>query len=298
MDASVRRSHRPPTDAGRLGPPPPQTAPQEAATPANPARQRVLPPTADPQAPHASDGGPPSPERPSYDLDKVARNALSAGTAFGLTFGTATAIKHALRNTAGMPLPVKVAAGLLPMVSLLVSPQVEDSMRELLGTQASYPPEPSLAHDALSPLALTLMNAGYIATGFLKLPPTTLAGAAATVFKTALASVPAGGVSEADAQRRQAQARREGRDPVPHEQVDPVRKGIGRAHSQWGAAAVNIYGVVRDPSLAARRPMVPVISVTGGWTFRRVLMPPANAIGAPSAAPVMPRDGDPCIPPA
>lgn len=295
METTTRSTHqahitRPPADSQ---PPCTSATPREApAHEAGPApdpvavRDRVL--TA--QAPSA-----PDPQGGGTDLEKVAKNAAANAVALGSCFGTMTALNNAVRATPGMPAPVKALTGLLPSAGVFPTPWVEDGMRAALGTTATLPTRPSLAHDAVAGAALFLFNRACArSTRLPRFPAASAAGMAATVLQATAASVLAGAASELTAQWMNDQDRRSG-DPHPAPAlIDNTRKATGRLLSQAPAASLQTGLAFAGKPLPPSLSLLPLGVVTGGWCFRRVLIPPqatpqpAGGDGPAPSAPARP----------
>ena len=230
---------------------------------------------------NASDGGPQAPdshtpqERNKTDFVKVGKNAVASAIALGGCFGTMTALNQAVRATPSMPLPVRVVTGMLPTAGVFPTPWVEEGVRHTVGTTATLPVRPSLAHDAVASAGLFLFNfACARSTQIPKFQPATPAGMAATVLQCTVASWIAGGASELTAQWMNA-----GEPPSKRTvQALPYRpntdKATGRLLSQLPAAALQTGIALSGKPLPSRASLLPLGVVTGGWAFRRELMPP------------------------
>ncbi len=250
-DPSFAAAHAP-------GPVEPGPAQDPAAT-----RYRTLP-----------DGGS-EPPGAVYDFEKVAKNAASSAVALGSCFGTLSALNNAVRATPGMPASVKVLTGLLTSAGFFPTPWVEDRMRAALGTTPTYPLKPSLAHDAVAGATLFLFNAACTRSKFIPKPPAnSWAGAAATVLQVTAASLFAGTTTELSAQWMNHRDRQADNPPEPPPPIDNPRKATGRLKSQTAAAALQTGLVLADKRLPTQLSLLPMTLVTGGWCFRRVLIPP------------------------
>jgi hypothetical protein len=186
-----------------------------------------------------------------------------------------TALNNAVRGVRGMSVRVTAFTGLLPSASVFPTPWVEDSVRAALGTRATYPVEPSLAHDAVAGATLFLFNRACARSARIpKFLPATPAGMAATVVQATVASVFAGGASEITAQWMNGHIPAGEGAPSAPPPLDNTRKATGRLISQVPAAILQTsIALVGKPSLA-KGSLVPMGVVTGGWSFRRVLIPP------------------------
>ena len=102
----------------------------------------------------------PSPHRAPEKTDwlKAGKNALASAVALGGCFGTMTALNQAVRSRPGMPVAARVVTGLLPSASVFPTPWVEDGVRQTVGTTATLPVRPSLAHDAVASANLFAFN--------------------------------------------------------------------------------------------------------------------------------------------
>lgn len=261
------------TDTGVAPPHEPGPAPDPVAV-----RGRILP---------APDPGASNPPSGGTDLEKIAKNAAASAVALGSCFGTMTALNNAVRATPGMPAAVKALTGLLPSAGVFPTPWVEDGVRAALDTTATYPTRPSLAHDAVAGATLFLFNRACARSVRLpRFPAATPAGMAATVLQATAASVLAGGASELTAQWMNDQDRRSG-DPHPAPApIDNPRKATGRLLSQAPAASLQTGLAFASKPLPPSLSLLPLGVVTGGWCFRRVLIPPQAAGG----------DGPPPVP--
>jgi len=229
------------------------------------------------------------------DPEKVGKNACAGAVGVGVVYGIAAAANNAVRTASGLPKAAKVAAALLPSASVYLTPWVEDGMRHALGTTQTYPNRPSLAHDAVASGGLFLFNLGWTCSAMIpRFPATTPAGMASMVIQCTLASTFAGGASELSAQwmnRRDHEAGEPLRMPAD---IDNTRKGTGRLYSQAPAACVHVCLALRGKPLPAHLALLPSAFVSGGWTFRRELIPPAAPVHtepvlAPAHAPVDPK---------
>lgn len=225
--------------------------------------------------------GAPEGPRPAggTDYEKVAKNAAASAAAIGGCFGTMSALNNAVRAVPGMPVQVKVLTGLLPSVSVFPTPWVEDGMRSALGTTATHPVNPSLAHDAVAGATLFLFNAACA-----RIPrpaAATPAGMAAAVLQVTAASVLAGGASELTAQWMNDRDRQDGDTRAAPELFDNWRKGSGRLLSQGAAAGVQTALAFRQTPLPPALSLLPMTAVTWGWSLRRVLAPPEPTAAHP-----------------
>ncbi len=221
------------------------------------------------------------------DPEKVAKNAAASAVAIGSCFGTMSALNNAVRAVPGMPVPVKVLTGLLPSASVFPTPWVEDGVRSALGTTATLPVQPSLAHDAVAGGTLFLFNAACARSARIpKFPAATPAGMAANVLQVTVGSVLAGGASELTAQWMNERSRRDGDAGAGPAPFDNWRKGGGRVLSQGAAASAQTALAFKKTPLPPALSLFPMGAVTGGWCFRRVLTPPepppARAPGNPA----------------
>jgi len=228
-------------------------------------------PAAQPTAVRHQTLPPEGPKSGGTDIEKVAKNAAANATALGSCFGTMLALNNAVRATPGMPTAVKAFTGLLPSAGVFLTPWVEEGVRKALDTTATYPVQPSLAHDAVAGATLFLFNRACARSARIpKFPAATPAGMAATVLQATTASVLAGGFSELTAQWMNV-----GETGEAPANIDNTRKGTGRLLSQAPSAALQtalaLGGRPLPPSLA----LLPMGVTTGGWCFRRVLIPPA-----------------------
>jgi hypothetical protein len=231
------------------------------------------------RSPHRADTAyPQSPQAPKKtDLVKVGKNALASAVALGGCFGTMTALNHAVRATPAMPTPVRIVAGLLPSVSVFATPWVEDGVRNAVGTTATLPVRPSLAHDAVASVSLFAFNVACARSAFVpKFRPATPAGVAAGVLQCTAASLIAGGASEITAQWMNERDR-------PHPQAAPTPpqmtnsdKATGRILSQVPAATLQTGVALSGKPVPTRWSLLPLGLVTGGWAFRRQLTPPLD----------------------
>jgi hypothetical protein len=229
------------------------------------------------RSPHrANTAYPQSPEAPKKtDLVKVGKNALASAVALGGCFGTMTALNNAVRATPAMPTPVRIVTGLLPTASVFATPWVEDNVRQTVGTTATLPVRPSLAHDAVASVSLFAFNVACARSAHVrKFPAATPAGMAAGVLQCTVASLIAGGASEITAQWMNAGGRlRQQAAPKPPP-MDNTDKATGRVLSQVPAAALQTGIALSGKPLPPRRALLPLATVTGGWAFRRQLAPP------------------------
>ncbi len=236
------------------------------------------------RSPHRADTAhPQSPEAPKKtDLVKVGKNALAGAVALGGCLGTMTALNNAVRATPAMPIPVRIVTGLLPTVSVFATPWVEDNVRQTVGTTATLPVRPSLAHDAVASVSLFAFNVACARSACVpKFPPATPAGMAAGVLQCTVASLIAGGASEITAQWMNAGARpRQQAAPTPPP-MDNADKATGRVLSQVPAAALQTGIALSGKPLPPRRALLPLGTVTGGWAFRRQLAPPLDVSFVP-----------------
>ena len=252
-----------------------QTPPQTPQTPA------AAPRTAIPAQDVAPPPAPPAKGAPScvagLDAGRAASAACVSAVAIGGLYGGMSAINSAVRATPGLPKAVKVAAALLPSLSVYATPWVEDRVRLALGTAPTYPLRPSLAHDAVASAGLFLFNAWCSRSARVpKFPPATPAAMATAVVQCTLASAIAGGASELSAQWMNARDRAAGVTTGAPVFSDNHRKGMGRLYSQLPAAALHVHMARRGKPLPAHLAQLPGAVVSGGWACRRVLMPPAS----------------------
>jgi hypothetical protein len=242
----------------------------------NPAatRERTLP--------HGSN----EPPGAAYDIERVAKNAVSSAVALGSCFGTMSALNNAVRATPGMPTALKVLTGLLPSAGVFPTPWVEDRMRDALGTTATYPLKPSLAHDAVAGAALFVFNATCARSKFIPKPPAnSWAGAAATMLQVTAASLFAGSATELSSQWMNHRDRQADTPPEPPPHIDNPRKATGRVKSQAAAAALQTGLALTGKTLPPGLSLLPMTLVTGGWCFRRVLIPPETSTPGGSQPP-------------
>lgn len=242
--------------------------------------------TAYPQSPAsqgASDGRPPHPDSPlpearsKTDLVKVGKNAVASAIALGGCFGTMNALNNAVRATPSMPIPVRIVTGLLPSAGVFPTPWVEDRVRQTVGTTATLPVRPSLAHDAVASASLFLFNVACARSAHIpKFPPATPAGMAAGVLQCTVASLIAGGASELTAQWMNAGERSRRQAAEIPAQMTTTDKATGRVLSQVPAAALQTGIALSGKPLPPRRALLPLGVVTGGWAFRRTLTPPLD----------------------
>ncbi len=242
--------------------------------------------TAYPQSPvnhRASDEPPPRPDRPlpqagpTTDLVKVGKNAVASAIALGGCFGTMTALNNAVRTMPGMPLPARIVTGLLPTAGVFPTPWVEDTVRQTVGTTATLPVRPSLAHDAVASASLFLFNVVCARSASIpKFRPATPAGMAAGVLQCTAASLLAGGASEITAQWMNSAERTRRQAAAAPPQMNTTDKATGRLLSQVPAAALQTGIALSGKPLVSSRALLPLGAVTGGWAFRRQLAPPLN----------------------
>lgn len=231
-------------------------------------------------------GHPPEPPGGGIDFGKVGKNAVVSAISIGGCFGTMVALNAAVRATPGMPTPVKVFTGLLPTASFFPTPWVEDGLREALNTSATFPVKPTLAHDAVASVCLFLFNAACIRSARVpKFPAASRAGMGAAVLQAAAASVLAGGASELTAQQMNLREAQSGDASSPPAHIDNGRKATGRVLSLVPAAALQTGLAVRGKPLPPSMSLLPPGVVTGGWSFRRVLIPPEAPAPVPAPAP-------------
>lgn len=283
METATSSTHRggmpgQPPQAASLRPDPPRAVPHahEPGPAQDPVatRERILP--------HGSS----EPPGAAYDFDRVVKNAACSAVAIGGCFGTMSALNNAVRATPGMPTPLKVLTGLLPSAGVYPTPWVEERMRAALGTTATYPLKPSLAHDAVAGVTLFLFNAACARSKFIPKPPAnSRAGAAATVLQVMAGSLLAGSASELSAQWMNQRERQAGTPPEPPPHIDDLRKGTGRVYSQTAAAALQTVLALPGKTLPPQLSLLPMTLVTGGWCFRRVLIPPEPSTPAGSQPP-------------
>ncbi len=256
MDRATRSTHRAPT-----GSPFPLTAP---LTPPDPAPRPLARP-APPAGAHADT---------RTNTARVAKNAAASAVALGSCFGTMTALNNAVRATPGMPLYARLVTGLLPTAGVLPTPWVEDAARQAMGTTATLPVQPSLAHDAVAGISLFAFNVACIRSPWIpKFRPATPAGMAATVVQCTCASLLAGGASELTAQWMNAHEARDGQPHPAPAHFDNPHKAAGRLFSQLPAAGVQTGIALSGKPLPSRWSLLPLGAVTGGWSFRRELIP-------------------------
>lgn len=214
------------------------------------------------------------------ELERVTKNAAASAVALGSCFGTMTALNNAVRAVHGVSVRVKAFTGLLPSASVFATPWVEDGMRAALGTQATYPVQPSLAHDAVAGTTLFLFNRACARSARIpRFPPASRAGMAATVVQATVASVFAGGASEITAQWMNAHIPAGEGAPSAPPPLDNTRKATGRLLSQAPAATLQTAMAFASKDLLPKGSLVPLGVVTGGWCFRRVLIPPQATPG-------------------
>ncbi len=249
-------------------------------------RDRMLPPE-DLAAPAPTDSG--------TDYEKVAKNAAASAVALGSCFGTMSALNNAVRATPGMPAAVKAFTGLLPSAGVFPTPWVEDGMRHALSTTATLPTEPSLAHDAVAGATLFLFNRACARSAYIpKFRAATPAGMAATVLQATAASIFAGAATELTAQWMNDKDRPSDDTAAAPAPIDNPRKATGRLLSQVPAATLQTGLALVGKPLPPALSLLPMGVVTGGWCFRRVLIPPETSPGDP---PRTPGGGAPLQPP-
>lgn len=228
---------------------------------------------------------------PGVDPARVLKNAAASAVALGSCFGTMTALNNAVRAQPGMSPAIKILTGLLPSASVFPTPWVEDGMRRALGTTATYPVAPTLAHDAVAGAALFLFNTACARSRSVpKFSAHSRAGAAATVLQTTVATLFAGAASEATAQWMNHHER--GRPDAPSEPppLDNTSKAIGRTLSQVPAASLQTGLAFMTEALPKTWSLLPMGVVTGGWCLRRVAAvcvqsayPPQTTAASPRA---------------
>lgn len=236
-----------------------------------------------------------SPPAGGVDIEKVAKNAVASAAAIGSCFGTTSSLNNALRARLGTSVPTKVLAGLGPSISVFPTPWVEDGMRNALGTTATHPVKPSLAHDAVAAASLFAFNLAYSRSAWTpKFAANTPAGFIATVCQTTAASLVAGGASEITAQWMNEEERQKGHSMEHPAHIDNIRKATGRLYSQGAAATLQTWLAFPGNKLSPPMARAPLASVTGGWTFRRALIPPEPSAGSADPPPwVTARAADP-----
>ena len=229
----------------------------------------------------ASNGRPEAPDstappaRNKTDLVKVGKNAIASAVALGGCFGTMTALNHAVRATPAMPTPMRIVTGLLPSASVFATPWVEDGVRQTVGTTATLPVRPSLAHDAVASVSLFAFNVACARSAYVpKFPPATPAGMAVGVLQCTVASLIAGGASEITAQWMNAAEDDNGHAAPTPPPMTTTDKATGRVLSQVPAAALQTGIALSGKPLPSRASLLPLGAVTGGWAFRRELAPP------------------------
>lgn len=233
------------------------------------------------RTPHTTAPPPSAPIAKGADIERVGKNAAASAVALGSCFGTMTALNNAVRATPGMPRSVKIFTGCLPSLGVYPTPWVEDGVRNALGTTATFPVKPSLAHDGVAAASLFLFNLACSRSPSIpKFPAATRAGMAATVVQATLASVFAGGASELTAQWMNQRDQPEGAQAGTPPHLDDHRKATGRLLSQVPAVALQTALAVRSTPLPASLSLLPLATVTGGWSLRRVLIPPAPTTNA------------------
>lgn len=216
-----------------------------------------------------------APPTHTTDFEKVGKNALANAVSLGSCFGTMTALNNAVRAIPGTPIAARVVTGLLPSAGVFPTPWVDDAMRAALNTTSTLPDRPSLAHDAVAAASLFLFNLACMRSAAIpKFPASTPAGMAATVLQSAGASLLAGGASELTAQWMNESDRRSGQAVEPPEHFDNTHKATGRLATQAPAASLQTYLALSGKPLPARLSLLPLSTVTGFWSFRRVLVPP------------------------
>lgn len=267
-----------PPQAASLRPDPSCAVPHahEPGPAQNPAatRERTLP--------HGSN----EPPGAAYDIERVAKNAVSSAVALGSCFGTMSALNNAVRATPGMPTALKVLTGLLPSAGVFPTPWLDDRMRAALGTTATYPLKPSLAHDAVAGATLFLFNAACARSRFIPKPPAnSWAGAAATMLQVTAASLLAGSATELSSQWMNHRDRQADTPPEPPPHIDNPHKATGRVKSQAAAAALQTGLALTGKTLPPGLSLLPMTLVTGGWCFRRVLIPPETSTPGGSQPP-------------
>lgn len=231
------------------------------------------------RSPHRADTAyPQSPQAPKKtDLVKVGKNALASAVALGGCFGTMTALNNAVRATPGMPTPVRIVTGLLPTVSVFATPWVEDNVRQTVGTTATLPVRPSLAHDAVASVSLFAFNVACARSASVpKFRPATPAGVAAGVLQCTAASLIAGGASEITAQWMNERDRPHPQAAPTPPQMSNTDKATGRILSQVPAATLQTGVALSGKPVPTRWSLLPLGLVTGGWAFRRQLTPPLD----------------------
>lgn len=260
---------------------------------------------------HAPEGHPPTPcdhkasagrTEPSTDFVRVGKNAVAGSVALGGCFGSMTALNNAVRATPGVPRAVRVVTGVLPSAGVFPTPWVENGVRDTLGTSATLPRQPTLGHDTVAAASLFLFNVGFSRSGLLpRYGAATPRGMAVTVLQCASASLVAGAATELTAQWMNAQAQDkdaacEGPPPVHFDNTDVA---TGRLLSQLPAAGLQTGLALSGKQLPSRWSLLPLGLVTGGWSFRRVLMPGSgSAQVSEPRAPSTPWIPDCTIPPA
>ncbi len=217
---------------------------------------------------------------PSYDLTRIRANLCVAGLTQGTLLGASFAAGNLLRarvSPAG-----RVFTGFLPALAGLASGPAEQALRDTTGAPpATYPLQPSLAHDAIPGVVFLIVNLGwYLSPHTPKPAPSSLAGALVTLGQATLGGAIAGALSEwrSQAERATAPASAE-ESPVP---MGPYRKGVGHAVALLPMAFWT-QTIVCLP--LAGRPLPRWIGLTGsgvaalGWTGRRLFTPPEPQAG-------------------
>lgn len=271
----------------RMASPPPRALAQSAQVTRPEINGSLVAP---PDRPQVGDVCPP----PSgTDFDKVGKNALVSAAAIGGCFGSATALSKAVHATPGMPLALKALAGLLPSASVFPTPWVEDGVRHALDTTPTYPSKPTLQHDAVAAGILYGFSRACARSALIpKLPPATPGGAAVTVIQASVASLLAGAGSEWTAQWMNQSERSKGSPAEPPHHIDNPRKATGRLLSQVPAAAFQTGMTLSGKSIPPHLSWLPTAIVSGGWAYRRVLIPAASSPNVEPTAVIVARSSD------
>jgi hypothetical protein len=211
-------------------------------------------------------------------LGRIGHAALVAGLAQGGPLGLSFAL-CALARAHGQP-HVKVLAGFLPLAAALATAPGEQAMRATLGSEATLPAQPTLAHDAIPGLVLFLANLAWQRLpGPPRPPAASAAGLAATVAISMLGSLGGGALSEA---RSQSDPAPPGASPTP-----ALHKGMGRALSLLPLVLwLQVPACLATAGRTA--PRWSGLAGTGlacaGWTFRRLLTAPPERPQPPVSA--------------
>lgn len=223
-----------------------------------------------------------APDTP-YDLTRIRANLCVAGLSQGTLLGASFAASNVLR--ARVSPAARVFTGFLPALAGLASGPAEQALRDATGAPpATYPSQPSLAHDAIPGVVFFLVNLGwYLSPHTPKPPPSSLPGALVTLGQASLGGAIAGALTEwrSQAERASAPAAPDGSPAA----IGPCRKGVGRAIALLPMAFWT-QTIVCLP--LAGRPLPRWAGLTGsgvaalGWTGRR-LVTPAGPPADPSA---------------